>query len=431
MRLAIFENSAISTLEPLVWVRPVFELLTGHFSTRERWLKVLQPDEWGAILRPHLLETYCESHPDAYVNDARWLAGGHTLLLNGQWLCNPTEILEFSDESVGIVDGEIAWLVCDPLESTLLLDHHLDESLVRLAQSRKRVASPGKILRRPWDLVSFNEQQICEDHGFRQASHSEQKALPNQAFTIVGPAHALWVHESAKVDPFVVFDTTGGPIYIDRDAVIQAFTRMEGPCYVGPGTQLFRTNLRAGTSFGPMCRVGGEIENSVFQGFSNKYHDGFLGHSYVGSWVNLGAITTNSDLKNDYSNVSVPIGGTSIATGEKKVGCFLADHVKTGLGSMFNTGSAVGVMSMILPAGELLPKHIPSFTRFWHGEIEELSSIEPLLETAAIAMSRRGEEFSIAQERMLRAVWHATKPERQKALARQSSRSVETSHQNH
>lgn len=420
MRLAIFESELAAGLEPVAWVRPVFELLTGHFSPRERWLKALQPDEWGALVRPHLVDTYREAAPDAYVNDPRWLAGEPTLLINGQWLCDPSAIPEFNADYVGIIDGEIAWIVCDPLEAGLLSDHRLDDTLASLAQSRKRVAAAGQLIRRPWDLVGFNDSQIRLDHTFRQQLSTGDSPRTSAPLTIIGPAGDVHVDPTAKIDPFVVFDATGGPIYIDRDAVIQAFTRIEGPCYVGPGTQLFRTNLRAGSSFGPMCRVGGEIENSVLQGFSNKYHDGFLGHSYVGSWVNLGAITTNSDLKNDYSSVSVPIGGTSIATGEKKIGCFLADHVKTGLGSLFNTGTAVGLMSMILPAGELLPKHIPSFSRLWHGELQELPSLEPSLETAAIAMGRRGQNFTIAQERLLRSVWHLTKDERQKAFSRQA-----------
>ena len=107
----------------------------------------------------------------------------------------------------------------------------------------------------------------------------------------------------------VVIDAEHGPVYIDEDVEVHPFTRIEGPCYVGKKSILLGAKCREGNSIGPICRVGGEVEESIIQGYSNKYHDGFLGHAYVGEWVNLGALTTNSDLKNDYSTVSVILDG--------------------------------------------------------------------------------------------------------------------------
>ena len=137
----------------------------------------------------------------------------------------------------------------------------------------------------------------------------------------------------------------------------------------GPETQLFRANIRGSVSIGPNCRIGGEVEDSIVHGFSNKYHEGFLGHAYVGEWVNLGAITSNSDLRNDYGEVFVPLQGDPVATGQAKVGCFIGDHSRTGIGSMLNTGTAIGVMCNVLPAGVLLPKHVPSFTAVLYGRV--------------------------------------------------------------
>src|SRR5438309_1085762 len=119
----------------------------------------------------------------------------------------------------------------------------------------------------------------------------------------------------------------------------------------------------------PVALHAGEVEASIVHGHSNKYHEGFLGHAYVGEWVNLGAITSNSDLRNDYGEVHVPIAGDPVATGQAKVGCFVGDHTRTGLGSMLNTGTAIGVMCNVLPAGLLLPKHIPSFTSVMYGRV--------------------------------------------------------------
>src|SRR5439155_2723037 len=132
--------------------------------------------------------------------------------------------------------------------------------------------------------------------------------------------------------------------------VVTAFTRMEGTCYIGPGTQVMGAKVRGGTSLGTQCRVGGEVEASVVLGYSNKYHDGFLGHAYVGEWVNLGAGTSNSDLRNDYGEVTVAVRGERVRTGRNKVGCFLGDHAKSGLGALLNTGTTAGAFSNLLPA---------------------------------------------------------------------------------
>src|SRR5262249_41038242 len=139
---------------------------------------------------------------------------------------------------------------------------------------------------------------------------------------VIGPRERLLVDATAHVDPMVVADTRNGPVIVEANAVITAFTRLEGPCCIGPGTQVLGANIRAGTTLGPHCRVGGEIEASIVQGYSNKYHDGFLGHSYVGSWVNLGAGTHNSDLRNDYGPVTVTMAGQRIDTGRTKIGCY-------------------------------------------------------------------------------------------------------------
>ena len=205
---------------------------------------------------------------------------------------------------------------------------------------------------------------------------------------------------------------------IDREAVVSAFTRLEGPCYVGPRTHVLGAKIRGGTTLGPNCRVGGEVEASILHGHSNKYHDGFLGHSYVGEWVNLGAGTQNSDLRNDYGEVNVVVDGQLVRTGQSKVGCFIGDHTKTAIGSLFNTGSSIGVMCLILPDGELLPKHVPSFSRIWHGELIEGLPLEQGLATARAALERRNMEQTDAQEQLLRRVHAQTLAERGRAIHR-------------
>lgn len=417
MRIALFEDQAATNFAPIALLRPVFELMCGHFGTRERALQFLPVSDWAAFARPELVDVYREEHPACKLNNVDWLRAGPTLLINGRWLTDPKTYATITPGSVGIIDGTVVYLTLDPLEAALISGDNWDECLPQIARTRHRVAAPGKLAAYPWDLVHHNPDQIKADFKARELGLSQaEEQGPHVA--ILGPAHNVFIDLTASIDPFVVIDARKGPVSIEAGAMIQAFTRLEGPCHIGAKSQLFRANVREGTSIGPVCRVGGEIEGAILHGYVNKYHDGFLGHSYVCPWVNLGALSTNSDLKNDYSTVRVPLSGHPIESGEMKVGCFIGDHTKTAIGSLFNTGSSIGVMSLILPDGELLPKHVPSFSRIWHGELIDGLPLEKGLATARAAMERRNKRLTVAQETLLRKVHATTHAERDKAIHR-------------
>ena len=243
---------------------------------------------------------------------------------------------------------------------------------------------------------------------------AERHRLP--APSVVGPSERLHIHPTAHLDPLVVADTRRGPVVIDREAMVTAFTRLEGPCYIGPRTQIHGAKIRGGTTIGPNCRVGGEIEASIFQGYSNKYHDGFLGHAYVGEWVNLGAGTQNSDLRNDYGEVRMTVNGRVVPTGQTKVGCFLGDHTKTGLGTLLNTGTNAGVFCNLLPSGSLLPKYVPSFASWWNGHLEDRADFASLMQTATEVMRRRGCTLTPEYETLYRTLFDESAEERRRVL---------------
>jgi UDP-N-acetylglucosamine diphosphorylase/glucosamine-1-phosphate N-acetyltransferase len=240
---------------------------------------------------------------------------------------------------------------------------------------------------------------------------------------LIGPREALRLDRTARVDPFVVTDLTNGPVVIGPDAIVMAFSRLEGPCVIGPRSRVQGANIRTGTTIGPDCRVGGEIECSIIQGCSNKAHDGFLGHSYLGEWVNLGAGTQTSDLRNDYGEVSVVVNGRLIRTGQTKIGCFLGDHTKTAVGTLLNTGTNVGAFCNLLPDG-LLPRRIPSFVRCLDGRLTVNDDLENHLNTAAKVMTRRGRELTPAHEALYRAVYDETAQDRRDAERRALRRSA-------
>jgi len=429
MRLAIFEDHSALQFAPISLMRPVFELLCGQFTSRERLLKSIPIDEWGVLIRPALAEIYAEQFSEARINDAIWLSEAPTLLINARWLASNDEIqqlAEVSSDTVGMMGKSVAYLLLEPEESVLLTTDAWDCAIQKIAATRRAVDAAGVELQHPWDLVNQNRRQLLADFSLNQTTGQSTGNAKN--LTIVGPPDLVRLASSAEIDPFVVLDTRNGPIVIEANAKIQAFTRIEGPAYIGEGTHLFRANIKAGTTAGPNCRLGGEIEESIIHGYVNKYHDGFLGHSYICPWVNLGAQTCNSDLKNDYSEVKVPLSGIPIDTHTVKIGCYIGDHTKTGLNSLFNTGTSVGVMSMVLPTGELLPKHIPSFSRFWLGRIDSQIEISDLFQLAELTMQRRGLTLTAAQQKLLVSLLGETTEERERAIQwwdqKQSARSA-------
>ena len=398
-------------------MRPVFELICGHCSLRERALAVLNVSDWGALARNHLADSYREQHPDAHVNDFTWLRQAPTLLINARWLPTAEALNNIREDEVGLIDETVVFLTLDPLAAQLFTGTSWDEALADVVRNRRPVPTEGALIQHPWDLVNHNRTQLAADFHCRRLAGTNSPDLGPQV-AVLGRPEDVYVSSCATVDPFTVLDARQGPVFVDREAAIGSFTHLEGPCYVGPGSQLFRAHVRAATTIGAQCRVGGEVEESILHGYVNSYHDGFLGHAYVCPWVNLGALTTNSDLKNDYSSVRVPLAGEMIETGSTKVGCFIGDHTKTALGSLFNTGSSIGVMCMVLPAGGLLPKHIPSFSRIWQGELDDGLDLDDGLRTAQVTMGRRGCQLSGAQERLIRFLFDENKGERDKAIAR-------------
>src|SRR5262249_15420413 len=161
--------------------------------------------------------------------------------------------------------------------------------------------------------------------------------------------------------------------------------------------------------------IGGEVEASIVQGHCNKYHDGCLGHAYVGEWVNLGAGTQNSDLRNDYGEVTVYVDGRPVPTGLSKVGCFLGDHTKTGLGTLLNTGTNAGAFCNLLPGG-LLPRWVPSFGGWWNGALADVADLPRLLRTAGEVMRRRGCALTEVHAALYRYLFEQTAGARRQAV---------------
>jgi UDP-N-acetylglucosamine diphosphorylase/glucosamine-1-phosphate N-acetyltransferase len=215
---------------------------------------------------------------------------------------------------------------------------------------------------------------------------------------IQGKRKNLFIARDAHVHKQVFLDVTDGPVYIDQGAVIRPFTTVVGPSYIGPGSIMDRAKVTKST-IGPHCRIGGEVESCIFQGYSNKYHEGFIGHSVVGAWVNLGALSTNSDLKNNYGPVRIHVGNREFDTGLVKLGCFIGDHTKLGIGTLIPTGAVIGSF-VNFARGGMMPRFVPDFT--WMGVGKDVDyRLAEAIDTARLVMKRRNVKMSPKYERSI------------------------------
>ncbi len=422
MRIAVFEDQYVELLEPLTLTRPAFDLWCGGRTLLRRQTAALSAQEVGLVVRPALAPLVRQEHPDDAVNDPHGLQNLRAAV-NARWLPPVVPLADVDTPRVGLIGDEVVYVVAPSAPddcSPEAVEQWVNHCLLTLP----RCPAGGRLLRYPWDFVEHNPEALREDLPWFAAQPDFTASPPDVA--TLGPREQLLVHRDARVEPYVTVDTRPGPVILDRGAVVQSFTRLEGPCYVGPDCLLLGAKLRGGT-LGPKCRVGGEFEASIMQGFANKYHDGFLGHSYVGSWVNLAAGTQVSDLRNDYGEVNMFTAAGKIATGQTKVGAFLGDHTKTGLNTLLNTGTVTGVFCHLLPTGTLLPRTVPSFCQAGPGGTQEHADLDQLFATAATAMRRRGRELTAADTAFFTALFEQTAGHRRQLLREAEQRRLRRS----
>jgi UDP-N-acetylglucosamine diphosphorylase/glucosamine-1-phosphate N-acetyltransferase len=421
MRLIVFDRPTDKRINfyPLALSRPIFELRCGMTSLLEKLIAKFAARDVTCFVPPYMAEVF-RAQSGWTVNDVRTLGGDDLLVIDGRARAAEMQIAAVGPSQVGLdATGEVLYARIAKADLGKLKTDSLENLLESAKAALAPAAEPVAAWNYAWDLVLANPLQLTAD--YQAASRCGIEGVVEESRAIRGSAKDVYVAPGATVHPMVVIDAERGPVYLDEGVEVQPFTRIEGPCYVGKGSILLGCKCREGNSIGPKCRVGGEVEGSIIHGYSNKYHDGFLGHAYVGEWVNLGAMTTNSDLKNDYSNVTVVQDGRrSTDTGSTKFGCLVSDHVKTSIGTLLTTGAYVGPMSMVVAGGKSLPKFLPSFAWLVDGHLAGDKDIDRkrLYATAEAAMSRRGCKWTAAMETMWDDIFALTSGERQAARDR-------------
>lgn len=410
--LCVFEDNRYSHFYPLALSRPVFDLRCGMMTLKEKICRQVKPKIVRLLCRDYLQDLVAEQNEGMQVNQ---VIADSCLFVNGRVLADSKLNAVLSDQNEQLYfhqDQLVAAFLIG--ENTHKMRKVCEKSFdLSLFQEIEKREIEIKLINYIWELIHHNASEIESDFSAIQMDGNISGRICEGA-TLLNKKN-IFIGENTQIKPGVVIDAENGPIYIGRNVKIMANAVIEGPVFVGDNSSIkIGAKIYEGTSIGEVCKVGGEVEESIIHSYSNKQHDGFLGHAYLGQWVNLGADTNNSDLKNNYGNVKIYMNGEMIDSGSMFVGLFMGDHSKAGINTMFNTGTVVGVMSNIF-GGSFPPKFIPSFA--WGGP-ESLTEhhLEKSLVTAKRVMSRRKIEMSRNYERLFRNIFELTQIERKRTL---------------
>jgi UDP-N-acetylglucosamine diphosphorylase/glucosamine-1-phosphate N-acetyltransferase len=386
--LILFDDSNRDNLLPLTFTRPVSDIRVGITKIKEKW-ELLTRLECSNLTVDYLSKKFPlkYGHLNYYVNSS--IIPDEQLLKNIEGL-KAGEMLVFADIVIALLSNE-----------------HISFNEIHIGANFKKVgySLEFKSIRNLWDIFSMNDVILRDDY-LRLTQGRKSQAI-SSTNTIIGKEN-IFIEAGAKIEAAVINASTG-PVYVGHDAEI-----MEGALVRGPVALCEHSALKMGakiygaTTLGPHCKVGGEVNNSVFTGYSNKAHDGFLGNSVLGEWCNLGADSNNSNLKNNYATVKLYNYRASrfVDTKLQFCGLFMGDHSKCGINTMFNTGTIVGVSANIFGAG--FPRNfIPSFS--WGGAAGFMDyKVEKAIETAKIVLGRRDMVFSDEDKEIFQKVFELT-----------------------
>lgn len=381
MNYILFDGEHRDALLPFTYTRPVADIRIGILTIREKWELSL-----GATTTTVTEDYLSDKYPMVEMEQ--------NVMINASYLPSKVLVTQIKNlkENQAIYDGDTM------VAFFSLEDQVIDVNSLEVLQSEE----PPLKVETTWDIFSKNGAAIQADFNLI-TSERTSASIPEK--TVAFNPEAIFIEEGAKL-PLCVLNATDGPIYIGKNSEIMEGSMVRGPFALCEGSTLkMGTKIYGPTTVGPHSKVGGEVNNSVFFGYANKAHDGFLGNSVIGEWCNLGADTNNSNLKNNYAEVRLWSYETEnfAKTGLQFCGLMMGDHSKCGINTMFNTGTVVGVSANIFGSG--FPRNfIPSFS--WGGSKGFTTYLtSKALEVAEVVMKRRGMEFTAQESAILEHVF--------------------------
>jgi UDP-N-acetylglucosamine diphosphorylase/glucosamine-1-phosphate N-acetyltransferase len=389
MNYILFGAQARNHLLPFTFIRPVADIRVGILTIREKWERYLDKPT-STLTEPYLSQQY----PLAKEAD--------NVLINASVLPEPGLLEEISGlkPNQTLISGDI--LIAHRVRA-----EDIDNLGVELLDEVDPMHTRCQIKKLFYlrDIVVLNEQQI--EHDYKLITRGRKSQPIAEHVRVICPEN-VFVEPGVRID-MAMINAADGPVYIGRDAHIMDGSMIKGPASIGEASVVrMGAKIYEGSSIGPFSKVGGEMMSSVIFGYSNKAHDGFLGHSVIGEWCNLGADTNTSNLKNNYDEVRLwdYAEESFVNTGMMFCGTFMGDHSKCGINTMFNTGTVIGINSQLYGAG-FMRNFIPSFS--W-GSVSGFSTfdIEKAITVAQRVYARRNKEFTVAEEHILRHVYEHT-----------------------
>jgi len=392
--ICFFEDDHCKNFLPLNLTRPVDDFRCGVLTLREKWLNDLNIQKYTRYLKDHRTHLF-NSSIEKEVHTVFWI---NPRVLPDQHICS--NILFLNENECLVIDKLVVAAKVSPEQSRdWIKNKPAFDSLKKLSLNRDPC-----ILNESWDLLSQNGHEIRNDLN-RFAEPGEIKSeIPGHCFR--SGENRLVLGKNCIIEPGVVFITNEGPVYLGDDVSIMANSVIRGPVAICDGATI-KTGAKVygDTSIGPVCKVGGEVVNCIFHSYANKAHEGFTGDSIFGQWTNLGADTNTSNMKNNYSKVSVfdYNSGEKNQTGLQFLGTIMGDHSKTAINTMLNTGTICGVSSNIFNTG-FPPKLIKSFR--WNSDNGEVTyTFAKAVETMGIMMARRNVEITDDYTAMMKAIF--------------------------
>ncbi len=398
-RVIVFDDAG-GALSPLTDLRASFELRTGCLTTLERIGATLPGVEVAGVFVAPGLAPVVRERSGVPVNDPGVIGSEPALLVGGRCVLPPAAIVDLAPGAALVSEeGEVLGARLDAGAARAVLEHG-----TLPAGCARTVLANARVLRRPWDVIRHRDASIAADLALLLERAGLDGAVPE---TALEPG-AIRIAPDARVHRGVVLDAESGPIVLDAGATVRPNAVITGPAYVGPGSTVLECSvIRPGTVLGPLCKVGGEVSGTIFQGYANKAHDGFVGDTYVGEWANLGAGTITSNLLNTYGEVraAVPHGAARERTGLTFFGSIVGDHVKTAIGTRLMTGTVLGTGAMIATSGPP-PSVVENFAWMTEGR-SLLYRLSKFLEVCETVMSRRGVSLGEAQRERMRVLHEA------------------------